>query len=707
MKALLEATREKLSHYAEGGEFSGVAPVAPTRAPTQTNRGGGRSFKQSVSTLRHPALLEELLGMVTKGLKDLDGQHGGEGHHEADRLAVYRAAFQRYLDESSIYKGFLTGFAHEHDVAIDALRKQVASLSSVRLELPLQMAETSDKARAQAAEHQERTAALLKRISQLEGSLATTERKLKSTETEYREYRENSAKMRSQWEEMRVSCMRLTTSLSRHEEDKKRSKVSDAARQADFVAAKINERKSQEQAERLTVMLQELEAIQATLITKEAVEEQQGLIKHLQQELKAKEALHTDLINRYSILKAAIEASYDQHHAHHTHHTHHAHRGSGGGKHAVVVDGVTLDGRAIRATMERLLNQVATLQASLGLLESQIASEGTVEMLDDADAATEVVFSSPWSHFEGLGMHASVPPYLRAVGRVQNFFMSRRDMARLMREIMGTLQAQERAQEEAAAAALLANPGSKRQEPPPRGPVSSFFEKYLAEKYHSSSKGTEVAYNMMDCLKKYNQESDCRLFAMLLEDLLPPDVWFDLHHTLLTVTEHMKREEARLYGNAAAKRLSIEAFLRALKKVLPNKTDMQIARISRALTLETASNRLVDLERCLGDGDCTWSSVSEELRQQYITEIIDFFDAVTAEVDRARESDQALHAPLADLREALLRADPKKPRAEVNLYLARGCGVSLENMLIMEAKRQDVPLGEFLRRLRGGLLKRS
>lgn len=372
-----------------------------------------------------------------------------------------------------------------------------------------------------------------------------------------------------------------------------------------------------------------------------------------------------------------------------------------------MVDGVTLDGRTIRFAMERLLNQVATLQASLGFLESQIASEGTAEMLDDADAANEVVFSSPWSHFEGLGMHASVPPYLRAVGRVQNFFMSRRDMARLMREIMGALQAQERAQDEATAAALLANPGSKRTEPSPRGPFSSFFEKYLADKYHSSSKGTEVAYNMMDCLKKYNQESDCRLFAMLLEDLLPPDVWFDLHHTLAAVTEHTKREEARLYGNAATKRLSIEAFLRALKKVLPNKTDMQIARISRALTLETASNRLVDIDRCLGDGDCTWSSVSEELRQQYITEIIDFFDAVTAEVDRARESQHALHAPLGDLREALLRADPKKPRAEVNLYLARGCGVSLENMLIMEAKRESVALGEFLRRLRGGLLKRS
>ena len=729
MKAILEATREKLARFSQqaqaqnGGSgaspdsrFDGVVPlVVPPSKKGETNTNNnrrGRTYTRD--TLHHPALLEEINDMITTGLKRLkeEREKASQLLHEihersdtgaqSDRLALYRTAFQRYIDESSIYKQFLTAFMHEYDRGIDELREQVRSLSSVRLELPMQLAENSDRFKLQALEHKKSTEELLRRVSQLEGALAQTQRKLSLTEAEYRDYCVGSETMRGQWEEMRVSCIRLTNSLQRHEDEKKRAKVADASRQAEFVAAKINEHKSQEQAERLTIILQEMEAVQSTLVTKEAVEEQLSLIKHLRAELKNKEDQHRDFISRYSTLKAAIESSYA------------ASEARGGGKSSssdrsdvLVVDGVTLSGRTIRACVEKLLNQVANLQSSLGVLENQLASdEGTKEILDDADAATEVIFHSPWSHFEALGMHAHIPPYLRAVGRVQNFFMSRRDAAKLIREIMGALRTQEQAAEDNLAAAMLDNSSLKRDAVmPPKAPFSVFFEKYLTNKY--CGKGVEVAYNLIDCLKKYSQESDCRLFSMLLEDVLPSDIWFDLSESLAAITETMKREESRQYGNVAAKRLSIEAFIRLLKKILPNKTEMSIARVSRALALETSSNRLVDLDRCLAEKDFTWSIVSEELRQQYINEIIEFVDSVSEQVESSRDSPSELHSTLADLREALLRADPKKPRAEVNSYLARGCGVSLEQMLLMEAKRVEIPLEDFMRRLRSGLLKKS
>lgn len=60
------------------------------------------------------------------------------------------------------------------------------------------------------------------------------------------------------------------------------------------------------------------------------------------------------------------------------------------------------------------------------------------------------------------------------------------------------------------------------------------------------------------------------------------------------------------------------------------------------------------------------------------------------------------------LRSALLQADPDKPRAEVNRYLARGCNCSVQEVLLMEAQRNIYyPVNKFLANLKRGLIKKS
>lgn len=58
-------------------------------------------------------------------------------------------------------------------------------------------------------------------------------------------------------------------------------------------------------------------------------------------------------------------------------------------------------------------------------------------------------------------------------------------------------------------------------------------------------------------------------------------------------------------------------------------------------------------------------------------------------------------------RDALVFADPDNPRAGVNRLLARGCGVSVEEMLLMEGRSVQVSIETFKQNLKKGLLKKS
>ena len=56
------------------------------------------------------------------------------------------------------------------------------------------------------------------------------------------------------------------------------------------------------------------------------------------------------------------------------------------------------------------------------------------------------------------------------------------------------------------------------------------------------------------------------------------------------------------------------------------------------------------------------------------------------------------------IREAIVHADPNKPRNDVNTYLARGCHMAVEDVLLLEAKETPVSLPIFLKRLKRGTL---
>ena len=368
--------------------------------------------------------------------------------------------------------------------------------------------------------------------------------------------------------------------------------------------------------------------------------------------------------------------------------------------------------------------------------------------------------SALFDHFEGLGEHHDLPTFLRISGKVQNLFMTRKDTGRLIQAIMyagrirrdrlvNTLQ--ELSSTHVPSGASVLSPGYTgnqlsldKVQHLLAEPFSMFFESFLLKHFHTVAHVVQVAFNLLENAKKFINESDCRLFLLVLNNDLPQDVWYDHEDTFQAICAAMQKKELHTGVVVDGKRrLTVDEFMRTLRTSMPYKSELSFKKLQRALALENKSSRyVIDIpallleineEKPSSGGTGARGLFCEMLRSQAITESIQFYAAVNDSIDnvcgntkpginiiaynhqiqkgasnQAEEHEAAVsEATVNMLRKALVTVDPDKSRAEINECLARALGVTIEKMLLMEGRRERVPVEEFKRQLRAGLLKKS
>ena len=109
---------------------------------------------------------------------------------------------------------------------------------------------------------------------------------------------------------MRVSCGTITNSLLRYEEINKRLVAQEGQQQAALLKLKVAEDKGNNEAAHLRARVQELEQQQDMLVSHEELEEKTEEIEHIRLELKYREKENNLLVQRYSVLKSAIEVAF-------------------------------------------------------------------------------------------------------------------------------------------------------------------------------------------------------------------------------------------------------------------------------------------------------------------------------------------------------------------------------------------------------------
>ena len=294
------------------------------RPPSSTKHSNSASVKNKFPkfgttrqyNIARPPLLVELEDFISSELKELKREMNvGNAQPETDdwlsmrRLKIYKDAFQRFIDEFTIYKPILTSIKHEYETAFDNFSSKARKHMSAKTEFVTFEREHIQKMSQKDEQH-------LAVVTELEEKMRTTEKKLEDKEKELRIANAQvdilklaAAKAEDIAEDVKRSCITLTNALKRNEAEKKELVEVDSEKQNEILSLKIAFHKASAELERLRLQVHDMEANQSTLVSHDMLEKHVLKIQELRGQVIAKDSEHRNLIQRYALLKNAVEAS--------------------------------------------------------------------------------------------------------------------------------------------------------------------------------------------------------------------------------------------------------------------------------------------------------------------------------------------------------------------------------------------------------------
>jgi hypothetical protein len=416
-----------------------------------------------------------------------------------------------------------------------------------------------------------------------------------------------------------------------------------------------------------------------------------------------------------------------------------------------------------RVIMEALLDELQELRHEVAQLSGGVNLEGRDKARDVTDDS-----DSSWRHFEGLGFGECVPKYLRCNGVVENQLWSKGETEGTINKIWDEKkefetalaadeEAKAREQARAAAAAMACVAAAAEAEAQglvPENPVSitrvgteeakqgakpcnelrhldNFLLYYIEQHFPEGPRRVTFAYNLIESLKRYQFDSDCKLFLFILDRQISEEIRDDQIALLEQLEKDMEREESMTRGKVEGV-LSRDAFLRVLRRALAGKSERSMTRLEKALMLETSGGAVLHYKDLLGeDEEGNQGVFCETLRNQHMSECALYKSQLDSSIRDACEAPEAKpitgisttkesqkgkadtseqkggKIKIGRIRDIIAQIDPHKSRAEINSYLARGMRLLLEDVLLLEAKQELVNVDDFLDALHEGLLKPS
>jgi chromosome segregation ATPase len=290
----------------KSGATSPVPPVTPKRSLVlaQSQRLGATTENSERTNL-----LNAVNSMVAQGLNSLD-PHEDESDGRLQRLEVYKAAFQHLINEFNIYKPFLSAVKNEYDTLINNFGDDFRCVSDLKVEMKMKEHEFNIKLKRKHQNFKADLAARSSQILSLEKELRKKDDEVAALKAHSDQTQQKNIKLEKDLTDLRKSCEVLTTSLTRSEEGKRLFQSNDSGRQRELQSAKMAVTKLNEELERIRNMLNDSENAQVMLVAPEVVAKHLDSIRALKAALATKDVVHKRLIDRYSTLKSAVEASF-------------------------------------------------------------------------------------------------------------------------------------------------------------------------------------------------------------------------------------------------------------------------------------------------------------------------------------------------------------------------------------------------------------
>lgn len=291
---------------------TGISPrsAAPNKKTVQ--------FQPYKST--RPDLLQKLTSLITKGLMDLQKDYERsttQDETSASKLVflqnkfhLFASVFERYIDESTLYRKVLEEIHDSYHDYIDELETQVQLngntpelLHNKEKEFQKKLQETEQIQNLKYQVLQEKNSLLEKRIHFLEMDK-------QKTEAEATKWKDSYHALKKEYDDLRATTITLTAALSRMEEEHRVYQMNESNRMTELTHSKASEQKLNEEIERLQQTLQNMEQIQSSMVNQEVVASLDATIETLRGEVKRVEVTHRQLLLRYAAVKSVIDDAF-------------------------------------------------------------------------------------------------------------------------------------------------------------------------------------------------------------------------------------------------------------------------------------------------------------------------------------------------------------------------------------------------------------
>ncbi len=227
-----------------------------------------------------------------------------------DMLATYRSAFQHYIESSTLYKPFLRCVQVEYDASIAALENKVRNFSTHEIDKRIEQDKHVSALADQDISYSKIIEEKVRMMSDLQKKLKAKDNEILNLRNEAENLKISKIQAEDEWQEMRASTSTLTKSLLRYESSNKELKRKESDLINENVKLTISEKKLTSESELLRQKNEELTQENRLLVSYDEIEKKTMMLEQTQLALRYRDDQYKELMQRYSLMKSAIENTY-------------------------------------------------------------------------------------------------------------------------------------------------------------------------------------------------------------------------------------------------------------------------------------------------------------------------------------------------------------------------------------------------------------
>ncbi|KAI9224386.1 hypothetical protein BC828DRAFT_373649 [Blastocladiella britannica] len=696
-------------------------PVPPPESLIQLG-----SYSTTYRTSGEPTLLVELQRFIRKELHELGGDSLSEG--DPTRLAVFRHAFQSFIQDFKSYSTLLSTIKHEYDRHIEHLSGKVQVIPQLESELALHKYEVAEqqtvmvrelvdkidtikkesaKWRVEAEKHKALVTEAQQKIAEIGDELDEKNARIRDEELHRTMIIENETKLMNQVSE---NQQRLT---------EQETAIKELTRDNAFLAESLNAANAKmadlKEQYRDTVPHFEFELLQAEHDSyKSRFEQQRDLtVKMHQQTLEIQqkhEHFIRDLEKRFAERLRTVAPDWDYiskrcpgnietfwtpcngMNCNETIVTliHLIIKGGVGTKLASIGDENSAGDRSVSASAAVSMTNLAGVPVSRGKSKTELSGDRTAAII----AAGGISLKShraqeeKQTFFVGLGFSAGIPRYLRCKGRVKNRNLTKKNTILLIRDVWTTKAEYDK---------------DRVQQEKPLSPLNEYLYQYLKKRFSVQDAIAEWGYNIVEaCRTNKPRDCECWLFLDILEGRLEESVYHHVLGLVETVRTTFTRLDANLNDGVASGMVPKAIVLNTLGEMWKHKVPNQVKELYTALEADQPQGDIVTYSMLFQSALVGESAFIEAIKMQEMEERAQYMRDLEAAVLQYHGATVTALTSV-EFARVIGRFDVDKKKADVDEFVARGFSSAVDKI----KPRDTMQIGRFLANLSRGVLKRG